>query len=90
MRIEVMKRRLADAPIIRTPKHWAVLASARDLDEAVDLAVMRARDFLIARCGVKDHEAIMLLSTVADVRISQIVNPLRTVRVCIPKALIAI
>lgn len=88
VRLEVMKGRLSLGPVILTPRHWAVVASGPDLDAAVDLALMRARDFVIARTGVKDPQAIMLLSTLADVRICQVVNPLRTVRVCIPRALI--
>jgi len=84
VRLEVLAERLAPCPVIRTPQHWAIVASALDLDEAVELALLRGRDFLMARAGVDDWEAIMLLSTLADVRISQIVNPLRTVRVCIP------
>ena len=88
VRLQVMKGSMGVGPIILTPQHWAVVASAKDLDEAVDLALMRARDFLMSRIDVKDHEAIMLLSALADVRISQIVNPLRTVRVCIPRKLV--
>ena len=88
VQLQVMKGRIAGGPIIQTPAHWAVIASAEDLDEAVDLALLRARDFVMSFLEVKDPEAIMLLSTLADVRISQIVNPLKTVRVCIPRRLL--
>jgi len=85
VRLQVMKGTLGPGPVIDAGGHWAVVASAETLDEASDIALLRARDFVMARTGVKDHEAIMLLSTVCDLRISQIVNPLKTVRVCIPK-----
>ena len=85
VRLEIMKGAMLRSPLILTRTHWAVLASAPDLDEAVEMALLRARDFIMFRAGVRDQEAMMLLSCVCDVRISQIVNPLRTVRVCIPR-----
>jgi amidase len=84
VRLDLMKGRLGPWPVIRTPGHWAVLASAQTLDEAGDLALLRARDLLMSVLGVTDREAVMLLSTVGDLRVSQLVNPLKTVRVCIP------
>lgn len=87
VRLEVMKGNMGMGPIIQTPSHWAVVASAESLEQAIDMALERSRDFVMARSGVRDHEAIILLSTLCDVRISQIVNPLKTVRVCIPKTL---
>lgn len=87
VQLQVMKGNMGIGPVLRTPTHWAVVASAEDLDEAVDIALLRARDFVMARTGVRDHESIMLISALCDVRISQIVNPLRTVRVCIPHRL---
>ncbi len=82
--LQVMKGSMSQGPLIKTPTHWAVVASGVDLDAAVDLALLRARDFLLSRVEVKDHQAPILLSTLCDVRIGQIVNPLKTVRVCIP------
>ncbi len=88
VRLEVMRGRIGPWPLIKTATHWAVLASAADLDEAVEAALLRARDLVMYGAEVKDEEAIMLLSVMGDVRISQIVNPLKTVRVCIPKVLL--
>ncbi len=89
-RVQVMKGRIADCPVVRTPAHWAVVASGEDLDAAVEAALLRGRDFLISRLDVKDSVAAVLLSTVCDVRISQVVNPLQTVRVCIPQDLVPV
>jgi len=88
VRLEVMKGRIADCPVACTPTHWALMASGEDLDAAVAAALLRGRDFLISRLGVKDTEAAVLLSTLCDVRVSQIVNPLQTARVCVPRDLV--
>jgi amidase len=72
-------------PMVETADHFAFCASAKTLDEAIPLALDDARDFLMAGLGVSDAEAAMLVSLVGDVRISQIVNPLKTVRVCVPR-----
>lgn len=88
VRLEVMKGAMLRCPLILTRTHWAVVASAPDLDEAVEMALLRARDFVMYRTGVRDQEAMMLLSCVCDLRISQIVNPLRTVRACIPREVV--
>lgn len=85
VKLDVMQGQLAPCPVVRTAGHWAVLASAPTLDEAGELALLRARDLLIAVLGVSDSDAVMLLSVVGDLRVSQVVNPLKTARVCIPE-----
>lgn len=75
---------LASGPVIRTAEGFSVVASAEDLDAAAELAVARARRFLVDHGGYSETAAIALLSLCCDLRISQIVNPLRTARVQIP------
>jgi amidase len=84
VQLDLMKGWLGPWPVVRAPGHWAVLASAPSLDEAGDLALLRARDLLMSVLAISDREAVMLLSTVGDLRVSQIVNPLKTARICIP------
>lgn len=68
-----------------TPEHYTIIAAAEDLDEATDLALLPARDMLIAFGSFTDQDAIGLMSIVGDTRICQIVNPLRAVRACVPR-----
>ncbi|MFQ6097130.1 MAG: acetamidase/formamidase family protein, partial [Armatimonadota bacterium] len=89
VRIDVRRGLTLKRPMIETDVHFAFCASAKTLEEAVPIALGDARDFLIRRLGVTDAEALMLMSLVGDVRISQIVNPLKTVRACVPRSLVA-
>jgi len=74
--------------VVETEEHVALLAHGDSLDEAAQRAIADGARF-VARClGVSGARAMQLLSTVCDLRISQVVNPQKTVRVCIPKALV--
>ncbi len=86
--VDLLEETLAPGPVVETPRTICVIASARTLDEAAKLAVERARDLLARHLQISTHDAMMLLSLQADLRISQVVNPLRTVRVSIPKTLL--
>ncbi|MGE5530949.1 MAG: acetamidase/formamidase family protein, partial [Bacteroidota bacterium] len=79
---------LAPWPIVEQSTHFAILTSAATLDEAAELAVSAGRDLLMEQLGVSDVEAGMLEGMMCDVRVNQIVNPLKGVRLCIPKSLL--
>ena len=72
-------------PMIETREVWACVASHESLEEACREAVGQMVEFLTHRLGVKSSEAALILGLVGDVRVSQIVNPLRTGRVEVPK-----
>lgn len=76
-------------PVVEHAGHFAVLTAAVTLDEAADLAVSAARDLLVDQLGVSDPDALMLQSMLCDLRISQIVDPLKGTRLCIPRSLLA-
>ena len=61
------------------------LASDADLDIAVDMAVANMVDYLTWHKGFTPHNATMLISLAADVRICQVVDPKKTVRVAFPR-----
>lgn len=87
-RLDLQPRILSPWPIVETPEHFAVLTAARTLDEAADLAVDAARDLLMDQLGVSDADALMLQSMLCDLRVNQIVDPLKGARVCLPKSLL--
>lgn len=87
---DLLTRPLCPWPIVETPTHYDIIASGSDLDEAAKLALLAARDFLIRYADATDQQALALMSMVGDMRICQIVNPLLTVRACIPKDLVTI
>jgi amidase len=85
---DYIKECICPWPVVETPDHYAPIAAAGDLDEATDLALLAARDLLIRYGGFTDQQALGLMSIVGDMRICQIVNPLRAVRACIPRGLL--
>jgi amidase len=86
--LQLRPRTLSAWPIVEQSGHFAVLTAAVTLDEAADLAVAAARDLLKDQLGVSDADALMLQSMLCDLRISQIVDPLKGARVCIPRSLL--
>jgi amidase len=78
--------RLSD-PVVETDELVATIASAATLDEAAGLATHAMADLLHERLGLDLADAVMLMSAGGHVRVSQMVDPLRTVRFEMPKAL---
>ncbi len=78
--------RLSD-PVVENDELVAAIASAATLDEAAALATRAMADLLHERLGLDMAEAVMLMSAGGHVRVSQMVDPLRTVRFEMPKAL---
>ena len=75
-----------ERPLVETPEAWKPLASADTLEEACELANRDAIALLAADHGFDETEAYMFSSLVGGLEISQVVDPLVTVRNAIPKA----
>jgi len=73
--------------LIKGGDHY-VLASGRALEEAIRLATREAVGMLAHTQSLPWNEAYMLASLACDLQISQVVNPLKTVRVKIPSTLL--
>lgn len=73
-------------PLLENDELVATIASAETLDEAAKMATVAMADLLHDRLGLDLADAVMLMSAVGHVRISQMVDPLRTVRFEMPKA----
>lgn len=89
LRVDLLKGLGLKRPIVETRDAWCVLASAPDLDEAARLATSDAVDLLARGRGMAWEDAYMLASLIADLRISQDVDPHRTCKVVIPKRYLA-
>ena len=61
-----------------------VIASAETLDEAASQAVEEMRRIVVEQLSVDADTARLLVGVLGNVRVSQIVNPLKTVRVDMP------
>lgn len=72
-------------PLIETDGAWKTLASAETMEEACALANRDAMELLETEHGFSTTEAHLFSSLVCDLEISQVVDPLVTVRNAVPK-----
>ncbi|OIB58239.1 acetamidase/formamidase family protein [Natrialba sp. SSL1] len=74
-----------ERPLIETPDAWKPLANAETLEEACELANRDALELLAAEHDISTTDAYLFSSLVGGLEISQVVDPLVTVRNSIPK-----
>ena len=85
VKVEVIKNKTLPLPMITNDTHIMTLASCEDLDEAVNMAVINMVSYLCDNHDFQQDEATMLVSLVGDVRICQVVDPKKTIRVELEK-----
>lgn len=76
----------APCPIVETEEAFFVIWSAETLDEACRGAVNASIDLVRESLGCPEVDALALLSVLGNLQISQVVDPLKTVRMEVPKA----
>ncbi len=72
-------------PAVATRSALAILASAKTLDEAQEMVLDKTYRYLTDVQGMRGHEAVRFTSLVCDLEVCQVVDPLKTMRVTIPK-----
>ncbi len=72
-------------PMIETPTEWLSYAAATTLDKAAKLATSDLVRFMMDRRGMDFEDAYMLASVAANLRISQVVDPLMAAKMVISK-----
>ncbi len=77
------------SPVLETAEAFYCIASAKGLDEASAAVLDQTADFLAARLPLSGDEIALLMSLVCNLQVSQIVDPLRTVRMEMPKEVFA-
>lgn len=75
-----------ERPMVETPDAWKTIASAETMESACKLANQDAIELLATEHGLSTTEAYMFSSLVGGLEISQVVDPLVTVRNSIPKS----
>ena len=89
VRVSVIKDRQLPTPFISGGKAFMTIASAATIGEAIDEAALRGVEFLMNEAKMTMEEAVSFVSLACDVRVCQIVDPLKTARLEIPKELLA-
>jgi amidase len=77
-------------PMLETNTHLMIITSGETLDKAAETASAETVDCLSQHLGISWHEAYMLTSLVVDLKVSQCVDPMKTIRAAIPKNVISI
>ncbi len=76
-------------PMAETPTHVLTMAFDPDLDTAVQIALRSMIDLVTARSGLDRDEAFALMSLVADVRVTQVVNGNKGIHVMLDRKWLA-
>ena len=84
VRVSVLKGIRLSTPFLAEGGRLMTIASAETLDEAGAEATRRMHRFLTERLNIETHEAGILLSAAADLRVCQVVDPLKTARMELP------
>lgn len=83
--LRVLKGKAWKAPMIVQDEFVITIAAEKDLDSASVKAVKNMVHFLETECGMENGEAILLMSAASDLRVCQVVDPLITARVELPR-----
>ena len=85
VKVDVIKGKALPLPMVVDKERIMTIASKKTLDEAAKTATIHMHKFLINELNMDTYEAGMLLSLVGDLRICQVVDPLMTARMELPK-----
>ena len=89
LKLDVLKDFPIKWPVIENEEQWIVIAYAETLDEAAEKASKQMFRFLSEQFGLCAVDAGMLIDMLGNLIVCQIVNPMKTVRMEIPKWAIA-
>ena len=84
--IHVRKDLRIDYPAAETPTHLVTMGMDPDLDSAARDALRRMVDRVVRETGLTRNRAFMLMSLVADVRVTQLVNEHKGIHVMMPRS----
>lgn len=85
VRVSLIKQKSLGIPVIETEDDFFIVYSDEDLNLAVKKAIEAGFNYLKQRTDLSSNDLISLLSLICPLEISQIVKPLKTVRIRIPK-----
>ncbi|KQL43419.1 hypothetical protein AN963_28590 [Brevibacillus choshinensis] len=86
VKVEVLKGKQFPTPVVEDSEHFYVVASSTTMDEACQSASEYMFEFLRERLlGYETNEIVCLMGISGDLRVSQMVNPLKTAKYVLPK-----
>jgi len=88
IKVDVSKNTPLSNPVLITENDYFFINSADTLEAAIRINTEKVVQFIQEKNSLSWSEAYMLASIATDLKISQVVNPLKTVRTRIPKNII--
>ena len=85
VRLSVMKGIRIETPMLENEEICGVIYSHEEIEKAIFHAVRIMNERVQEQLGLSFNEAGMLLSAVGDLRFCQVVDPERTVMMCVPR-----
>lgn len=85
VRLQVLKNKNWPVPMLVDDEFVMTIASEEKLDDAVIAATKNMVHFLEDECSMDKAEATFLLSAKGDLRVCQVVDPLKTARLELPR-----
>jgi amidase len=90
VKINLIKNKMPNWPILETTESFQIIVAGRDLDEAVKKAAEESIRAIMRAKGISFEDAYMLGSLVVELKINQVVDPLLGARAKVPKGLVSI
>ena len=88
VRLSVIKGLSIETPMLENEDICGVIYSHEEIEKAVFHAVRIMNDIMQRKLELSFNDAGMLLSAVADLKFCQVVDPERTVMMCVPKSIL--
>ncbi len=89
VKIDVIKNKTIEWPLVETKDYTMVIASGDSVDDAAKEATRQAVDLLSKGLGLSWDDALILASIAIDLKISQITGSKKTIRAAIPISIVS-
>jgi amidase len=89
LRVTIEDHFTVHRPVVTTAREVMTTGEGETMEAATSMAVQAMADLLVERLGIDDTDAAMLIASAADVRTGLAGNPPYTIRVAVPRSMLA-
>ena len=89
VRLSVIKGLSIETPMLENEDSCGVIYSHEEIEKAVFHAVRIMNEIMQKKLGLSLNDSGMLISAVGDLKFCQVVDPERTVMMCVPRSILA-
>jgi len=88
LKVDVIKQKAINWPLLKTTSHTMIVASGETIEDSIYSGTKEAVRILSKVLNLSFEEAYLLTSISVDIKVSQVVDPKKTIRASIPNWLI--